>query len=185
MIQNFDESVLIYIQENLRNEVLNPVFKFITSLGDAGWCWIVLAVILLCFKKTRKTALVVAGALILSLIINNIILKNLVARPRPFAEMEDLILLISKPHDYSFPSGHTGSSFAAAYALWKTTPRKYGILAMVLAGLIAFSRLYLGVHYPTDVLGGIITGIIAGLISYIVVSKLWDKKWTAEIEDTL
>lgn len=98
-----------------------------------------------------------------SLVINNLILKNLVARPRPYEMVAGLMPLIPRPADYSFPSGHTGSSFAAAVVLYGQLPKKWGIAALVLAVLISISRLYLGVHYPSDVLAGALIGSMIGL----------------------
>ena len=107
-------------------------------------------------------------ALLLSLLINNIILKNLVARTRPYEMVEGLVPLIGRPRDYSFPSGHTGSSFASAWVLFRKLPAGYGISALVLAGLIGISRLYVGVHYPTDVLFGVLGGIVSGSIAMLM-----------------
>jgi len=100
-----------------------------------------------------------AGALI-----TNVCLKNLVARPRPYEVVEGLVPLIGKPTDYSFPSGHTCASFACALVLYRILPKKYGVPAVILASLIAFSRLYVGVHYPTDVLGGMFVGIFSSCL---------------------
>lgn len=154
--------ILLMIQEHVRNGILTPFFLFITTLGDAGFIWIVSALISLCFKKTRKTGIAVIIALCLSLLINNLILKNLIVRIRPYEVIEGLQILIPKQSDFSFPSGHTGSSFAAAIVFYRCMGKKYGIAAIILAVLIAFSRLYIGVHYPTDVLAGMITGIAIG-----------------------
>lgn len=164
-----DGNILLWIQEYLRNPVLTEIFTRITHLGDLGQIWILLAGILLLFKKTRKTGIAVALALIFSLLITNILLKNIIARTRPYEVIEGLTILIPKQGDYSFPSGHTSASFAAACAIWKNVPKKYGIAALVLAGLIAFSRLYVGVHYPTDVLGGIVAGLVSAYAAKAVI----------------
>lgn len=153
-----DGQILLWIQENLRNDFLTPVIKFITSLGDSGIFWIILTVFLLIYKKTRTTGVLCAMGMIGSAIINNLILKNLVDRIRPYEIVDGLKNIIEKPVDASFPSGHTGVSFAVAVILFWETPKKYGVPALVLAVLISLSRLYVGVHFPTDVLGGMITG---------------------------
>lgn len=158
-----DGNILLWIQEYIRNDVLTPIMRFITTLGDAGAIWIVLALVLLCFKKTRKIGLLVGASLIGSLLVNNIVLKNLIGRIRPYEVISELQILIDKPLEYSFPSGHTGSSFAAGVTLFLCCPKKYGVPALVLAFLIAVSRLYVGVHYPTDVLGGMLTGTLIAL----------------------
>lgn len=162
---NLDGDILLWIQENIRNGILTPIMKLITHLGDAGIFWIVLTLVLLIFKKTRKVGIMSAMALICSLLINNIILKNLFARTRPYEVVDGLTRLIEKQSDYSFPSGHTGSSFAAGVVMFKELPKKFGIPLLILAILISLSRLYVGVHYPTDVLAGVITGTISALIS--------------------
>jgi undecaprenyl-diphosphatase len=171
MISNFiqlEGDFLLFIQEYLRSPFLTPIFKFITSLGDKGAIWIISSVVLLFFKKTRKIGILALVALLFSLIIDNIILKNVVARIRPFEAVEGLNILVHKPSDYSFPSGHTGSSFAAAVIFYKTLPKKYGIPSMVLAVLISISRLYVGVHYPSDVICGAVIGIAIALGVYYV-----------------
>ncbi len=164
MLLNLDGNILLWIQEYLRNDFLTPIMIFVTSLGNAGIIWILITVLLLLSKKTRKVGILSVCALLGSLLINNMILKNLVARVRPYEVVNGLHLLIEKQVDWSFPSGHTGSSFASAVVLYRNLPRKYGVLALVLAALIAFSRLYVGVHYPTDVLVAVITGSVIGII---------------------
>ena len=154
-----DGNFLIFIQENIRNPVLDPVMKVITTLGNGGIIWILLTILLLAFKRTRRIGLMSACALICSLLINNILLKNLAARVRPYNAIEGLIPLVNKPTEFSFPSGHAGSSFASGGVLYRRLPRKYGIPILILAILISFSRLYVGVHYPTDVLAGVLTGL--------------------------
>ncbi|MDD3370047.1 MAG: phosphatase PAP2 family protein [Lachnospiraceae bacterium] len=160
---NIDQSILLWIQDVLRIPVLNPFFVFITNLGNAGAIWLVISVLLLIPKRTRKIGVLSILALIGSLLINNLMLKNLVGRTRPYENIANLQLLVHKASDFSFPSGHTGSSFAAAYVLYKELPKKYGIPAMILAGLIGFSRLYVGIHYPTDVLAGTVLGIFIAI----------------------
>ena len=169
-LSNLDGDILLWIQEIIRNPILTPFFKFITHLGDSGAIWIVISIALLIPKKTRKVGILCITALLGSAIVNNLILKNLVARVRPYEVVNGLNLLIEKQKDLSFPSGHTGASFAVAVIIFQCTKctgkKKYGVLALVLAFLIAFSRLYVGVHYPTDVLAGLLTGT---LISILVV----------------
>lgn len=170
-----DAEILLFIQEYIRNPFLDPIMKWITHLGDSGLIWILLTIGLLLFKKTRKAGIASAFALIFSLMINNFWLKNMIARTRPYEVVENLKLLIEKQSDFSFPSGHSGASFASAFALWKTLPKKWGIAALVLASLIAFTRLYVGVHYPTDVLGGILTGILCGFLAWKLLGILQKK----------
>lgn len=180
MIQQMDVSVLLWIQENLRFDFLTPFWKAVTFLGDSGWFWIALGIGLLLFKRTRKVGMTVLTALIIGALITNVTLKNLVARTRPYVYTTAIQSLLPPQSDFSFPSGHTCASFAAAWVCWKLLPtlsygekggcsgkigKVFGAGALVLAGLIAFSRMYLGVHYPTDILGGLIVGLTAGWLA--------------------
>ncbi len=161
--------------QTIHTPLLDKILAFITSLGNAGIIWIVLAVVLLILPKTRKTGIIVAAALLMDLILCNLILKNLVARVRPYDVNTAIAILIKKPLDFSFPSGHTAASFAAMTALFLAKMKKAWIAALILAVLIAFSRLYFYVHYPTDVLGGAVVGILSGIIGYTIVEKI-DKR---------
>lgn len=164
--------------QNIHTPVLTSVMKVITSLGNGGMIWIILAVILLLLPKTRKTGMVVAAALILDLILCNGLLKNLVARTRPYDIQTTVKILIAKPSDYSFPSGHTAASFAAAMGLYfaKDRDRKLWIPALILSVLIAFSRLYFYVHYPTDVLGGALLGTLCGYLGAMIIEMYESRK---------
>ena len=166
---------LLWLQNNLRGPVLDPVMTAITHLGDGGIFWIIMTVLMLCIPKTRKTGLACAVSMILGLILTNLALKNLVARVRPYELIQGLTILIPKPHDWSFPSGHTTNAFAAAWVMFTMLPRKYGVPALILAILIAFSRMYVGVHYPTDVLGGVIVGCLSAWCARKAVKKLLSK----------
>ena len=158
--------------QTIHTPLLDKILAFITSLGNAGIIWIALAVVLLILPKTRKTGIIVAAALLMDLVLCNLILKNLVARVRPYDVNTAIAILIKKPLDFSFPSGHTAASFAAMTALFLAKMKKAWIAALVLAVLIAFSRLYFYVHYPTDVLGGAVVGILSGIIGYTIVEKI-------------
>ena len=171
-----DGNVLLWIQEYLRNDFLNVIMKIITSLGDAGFVWILFAVIMLFFKKTRKVGIMVGMALIGSIIFNNLILKNLFQRTRPYEVVEGLKNLIGKQSDFSFPSGHTGSSIAAGIVMFKELPKRFGIPALILGILISFSRLYAGVHYPTDVIVGAIMGAVSALLSIKLYNLIANRK---------
>ena len=166
--------------QTIHTPLLDKILAFITSLGNAGIIWIVLAVVLLILPKTRKAGIIVAAALLMDLILCNLILKNLVARVRPYDVNTAIAILIKMPLDFSFPSGHTAASFAAMTALFLAKMKKAWIAALVLAVLIAFSRLYFYVHYPTDVLGGAIVGILSGIIGYAIVEKIDKRRRTAK-----
>ena len=175
-LSQIDGNILLFIQEYLRAEWMTPIWKFITSLGNAGWFWIVLTIILLIPEKTRKIGIASLVSLAIGTIITNVALKNIVARTRPYEVVEGLTLLVGKAHDFSFPSGHSCASFASAFVIFKMMPGKYGISALVLASLIAFSRLYVGIHYPTDVIAGIAIGIISACISLYIMKKREEKQ---------
>ena len=165
--------ILLFIQENIRCSFLTPIMKIASFICDHGEVWILCALILLSIKKTRKCGIALAIALLMSFIINNLILKNVIQRPRPYEVVTGLIPLIDKLSDYSFPSGHTGASFAAAYVIIKSRLPRFGIAAIILAVIIAFSRLYLGVHYPSDVAAGMIIGVSIAFITVKVMSKYY------------
>lgn len=167
---NIELSILDWIQ-TLHMPFLDKIMVFITRLGDAGIIWIVLSIVLLLIPKTRKSGAVMVVALVVDVLLCNIVLKNLVARTRPYDVNTGVHLLVAKLHDYSFPSGHTAASFASVTALYLAGEKKLWKFALVLACLIAISRLYLYVHYPTDVLGGILFGVISGYLGYRKVLK--------------
>lgn len=155
----FELKFLDFIAQHLRCAFLDFLMPKITLLGNAGIFWIILAVALLIPKKTRKAGFAMAIALILGLIFCNMTLKPLVARIRPYDVACIAPYLIEVQHDFSFPSGHTTASFEGAAVVFLYY-KKWGIAALVLAALIAFSRMYLYVHYPTDILGGIVLGVL-------------------------
>ena len=172
---SFDLPILDWIQANMANPFLDFIMPIITLLGDAGIFWIACAVILLFTKKYRKVGLGMGIALLMGLVVCNMILKPSVGRIRPYDFQETLgvtiNLLIEKQHDFSFPSGHTIASFEACTVLL-LGDKKLGIPATLLAILIAFSRLYLYVHYPTDVIASVILGTLFGIIGYLLTHKI-------------
>ena len=167
-------SILDLIQK-LRTPLGDRVMCMITKLGNGGAVWIVLALVLLLIPKTRRSGAVLAAALAVDAVLCNLLLKPLVARVRPFEVNTAVQLLVAKPQDFSFPSGHTAASFASAAALYFAGEKKLWKPVLVLAVLIAFSRLYLYVHYPTDVLGGAVLGSFAGYAGYRIMIRIWKK----------
>lgn len=172
-----DGAVLLWIQEFVRNDVITPLFAAVTSLGDKGFIWILLSLVLLTSKKTREAGMIGICGLLLSLLVINLTLKNLVSRARPFDVIEGLVPLIKRPEDFSFPSGHSASSFAAAGVFVRRLPSWAGIPLFILAVMISLLRLYVGVHYPTDVMAGIAIGW--GL-SYLA-ERIW-AMWQRKLE---
>ncbi len=171
---SFDLPVLDWIQANLKSGFMDTVMPIITMFGDDGIFWIAIAVILLLFPKTRKVGLGMGIAMAIGLLVCNVTLKPLIARTRPYDLQAELgvtiALLTERMHDFSFPSGHTIASFEAATVLLKNS-KKMGIPAMILAVLIAFSRLYLYVHYPTDVIFSVFAGIAFGFLGNALAQK--------------
>ena len=157
----FEFQILDKLQ-TIHTPLLDRFMVAITKLGDAGIVWIILTVILLLIPKTRKSGVYMAVALIADLIICNVILKPIVARIRPYSINQTVQLLVTPLKDYSFPSGHTATSFASVSALYFAGRKRMAAGALIVSVLIAFSRMYLYVHYPTDVLGGMIVGCAAG-----------------------
>ncbi|WP_309568890.1 phosphatase PAP2 family protein [Clostridium estertheticum] len=167
LLQKFDISILLFIKYNMYGIIMDKVMVILSYLGNAGIIWIMIAAILISNKKHRKIGLMALAALILSAILGDEILKNIFKRLRPADTMPTMNLLIERPLSYSFPSGHSMSSFAVAGVLVKYF-KKYVIEIISLASLIAFSRVYLYVHYPTDVLVGAILGLVcSALVIYI------------------
>ena len=176
---SFDLPILDWIAANLWCPVLDVLMPVITLLGDAGIFWIAVAVLFIFTRKYRKIGIGMMFALMMGLVICNICLKPMIARIRPYDFQlqyfaKEIPLLVNGMHDFSFPSGHTIASFEAAVVILLGN-KKLGIPAMILACLIAFSRLYLYVHYPTDVIVSIILGSILALIGWYLAQKVMDK----------
>ena len=177
-INTFDHSILYWIQESLRTEALSPAVKFITHLGDAGLFWILLALALTFFRKTRRVGVTCIISMIIGLVITNLVIKNWAARIRPYDFFNDLSIIIERQKDFSFPSGHTSNSFACAWVIFRMAKKRYGVPALLLAILISLSRLYVGVHYPTDVAAGVVIGIVSAECARLIVRAMRKRfKW--------
>ena len=169
-LYRIDFAINDWIAAHMSCGFLDVFFRIVTFLADAGWFWILLTLTLLCIKRTRRLGLAMAVSLLLSTIVTNLFLKPIIARPRPY-ELRELTIKVPLPGDASFPSGHTTVSFSGAFALfWQN--KKAGAPALVLATLIAFSRLYFYLHFPTDVLGGFVIGLAASLASALLLPRL-------------
>ena len=183
---SFDLPILEWIQANLQSGFMDFIMPIITVFGDAGIFWMVCAALLAIFPKTRRMGLGMGIAMAIGLVVCNMTLKPLVGRIRPYDFIEKVLhqdlsqyieggkLLIHEHSDFSFPSGHTIASFEAAVVMLKNS-KKMGIPAMILAVLISFSRLYLYVHYPTDVIASVILGTIFALIGDAVAKPIAPK----------
>ncbi len=173
--RRFDLPILDWIAEHLWCPFLDAIMPMITHLGDGGIVWIVLALVLLCIPQWRRTGIAMAAALLMGLLVCNLWLKPMIGRLRPFEYQLQcygrvIALLIEAPKDFSFPSGHTIAAFEAATVLLLRN-RKMGLGALVIAALIAFSRLYLYVHFPTDVIASVVLGTGIGLIATFLTNK--------------
>ena len=197
----WDAGILLYIQEYIRSDFLNPIMKVLTHSGDKGILLIVLILALLIIPRTRAIGIMSTISIAIEALLNNVLLKNIIARTRPYDEIEGLVNLVGRQSDYSFPSGHTGAAFAVAGAMLvvalfglpiieKTgeiaredaslTFKLVSVLLIMYATLLAFSRMYVGVHYPTDVLCGLLLGLGTSAMAYLIyqlaIKKLHDKK---------
>lgn len=177
-IQSTDWSILHWIQENLRCGALDALLPKLTLLGEAGAIWIAVAIALLLTKKYRKYGVCLSLALVAGLLLCNVGMKNIVARPRPCWQ-EAIDLLVKNPRDYSFPSGHTWSAVAGAWVATAAN-RRFGYAAIPLAAALAFSRLYLFVHFPSDVLAGALMGALLGLLAAALQKRLAGKPCRCE-----
>ena len=168
---NPDQTILYWIHDNLSCGALDALMPKLTLLGSGGAIWLLAAGVMLCTKKYRRQGVIMLASLAVGVLVGNVCLKNLIARPRPCWLDDSVKLLIASPTDYSFPSGHTLSSVIGATVLTKTN-RKFGWAAIPMAAVIAFSRLYLFVHYPSDILAGAVLGVVIGLAAYRVGMRL-------------
>ncbi len=167
-----DYQILNFIQNNFHNGFTDFLFPIITSMGNAGTVWLIIGVCLVATKKYRRYGILLFVTLAITYSLGEFVIKPIVARPRPFTEFPGRVaLLIPPPRGYSFPSGHAGSSFSAAVVLCHIN-RKFGIPALILAFLIAFSRVFLFVHYPSDVLCGALLGIICAFSTVFAFRRL-------------
>lgn len=164
LIQSIDSSILLYIQEHLRCGLLNAVMIFSSAIGTYGLIWIAAAIAMLLTKKYRYAGILLLICLTVCWAFNDLVFKNLIQRPRPYMTLTELQVLVPLRTDFSFPSGHTSTSFAAAYAITRANGRRWAWVYAV-AALIAGSRIYIGMHYPTDVLGGILFGTLIAAVA--------------------
>lgn len=173
--ESFEFEIMKYVHNLLQNDFMDFFMTAISVIGNGGAVWIVLTLILLSIKKYRRLGLKMTVGLIAGLILGNIVLKNLIARPRPCWIFDNIDMLIAIPKDFSFPSGHTLASFTSAFILL-AEHKRMGVPALIVAILMAFSRMYLFVHFPTDIIGGV---ILSGIICVVVKIFIKEKNATA------
>ncbi len=177
-LNTFEIGILDFIQNTFKCAFLDVFMPFITMFGEDGIFFIAMAVVMLFFKKTRKVGLYIGAALLMGFIVGNLTLKPLLSRMRPYdfnEAFDKASLLVGSLGDKSFPSGHTLAAFEACVVLFLTQRRWIGIPALVLCFLIAASRLYLYVHYPTDVLAGALLGTIFAVLGIKLVDLAFAK----------
>ncbi|GAA0180162.1 phosphatase PAP2 family protein [Clostridium sediminicola] len=176
-LMNFELAVLDKIQDIMGTPFFDNIWLFFTHIGDYGLIWIAITVALLMYPKTRRVGIMCLIALLCGAIVTNGLLKNMVARARPY-NYKDIALLIDEPHDYSFPSGHTTASFAVAFVLLKERLKvnkvNMYIPILIIAILVAFSRMYLYVHFPSDILAAIVIAYFCSVASRYLFMKLND-----------
>lgn len=179
LLFTLDGNILLWIQEHLRGDVLNDLMVWYTHMGDGGLLWLGLSLVLLCFPRTRRAGLLALMALALGGLFTNLLLKPLVDRTRPWLIVNGLYALVGEPDPHSFPSGHTCAAFAAAGVWFRNLPGRWlGAVGLGMAALMGFSRLYVGVHYPSDVLAGALIGLFCAWLALRLAPYLpkWDKK---------
>lgn len=180
IIREIDFMVLEYIREHLRNGFLDNIMPVVTAFGNMGMFWVVVALIISAKRKYRKCSITMMIGMILGVILGNFVVKNIVRRDRPCWINEIGDMLIANPQDFSFPSGHTMSSFIAATILFYYDKR-LGVPSFGVALLIAFSRMYLYVHFPTDIIGGAMLGVGIAIMTVSLTNRyIFDRTKTVQ-----
>ena len=170
-ITGLDVDVLHWIQQNLRGEIGDAIVTFITHLGDLGILWIALCLLLIAIPRTRRAGIATAISLAICFVIVNLILKPMVMRPRPY-DLYSILIPLVREGDFSFPSGHTSAAFACSLVMIRTLPAKIGVPVLALSILIALSRLYVGVHYPSDVIAAFLLALAVSQIVVMVYRRI-------------
>lgn len=176
MFPVWDAELLLWIQEISESPILDRFFVFFTALGDHGYLWIGTGVVLLCFKKTRVSGLLLLVALLCTHLLNNLVLKELINRPRPYEAMDMVRLLLDPQPETSFPSGHSATAFGSAFVLVIREKAWLRWIPFGAAVLMAFSRVYVGVHYPIDIAAGALVGILVAFLVCAVAKVIQDRR---------
>ena len=173
--KQLDEAILLFIQNHIRNPFLSKILVFFTCLGNGGLLEYIPCFLCFVSKKYRKQGIQATVALFIQAVVVNCFIKKIVQRPRPYDVIVGFEHLGKVQMDYSFPSGHTSAAFAVAIVFLLTMPRSIGITAVIVAFAMGFSRIYIGVHYLSDVVGGALIGSVIGILVVYVYKKYWNK----------
>lgn len=190
-LHQFEGSILLFFQNYIRSDILTAFLVPLTHSDAHGELWIVFSLLLISHPKTRKAGWMGLFSLLFCYLLNDGVIKNLVQRPRPWMDFSALSRLVSDPTSFSFPSGHTNSSFAAANAyrlsLTKDEPASRWIvgISFALAVFMGISRMYVGVHYPTDVLGGMLVGLLGSALVCRLLSPMYERRLTKQLKKEL
>ena len=193
IFDSFDMSVFTFLGEQIQSAAMNIVANFITFFGGSEFVipMAVLGLVLCFFKKTRKFGMAVLFAVLVGTLITNLVMKPLFARPRPYVYYADNPLFMSwyefagahVESDKSFPSGHTTAAFELGIAMFLVLNKKYSWIFPVCSVLVGLSRIYLMVHYVTDVLGGVLVGTFAGIMGYLIMKAIMKKLENSKLAD--
>lgn len=190
-----DGNFLIGIQHSLNADWFTAIMRAVSFLSEYGWLWIGLCLTLMAIKKTRRVGIICSASLLFAFIMCNGAVKLSVDRARPWEVIDGVMMLLKDPGDSSFPSGHANSAMATSLALWISTRRdsiaaskdvqaklhKWSFVLLALAFLTGLSRVYLGMHFPSDVIAGWLIGGISAVIVYTIFIKLSKKSGTIDI----
>ena len=192
IFDSFDMSVFTFFGEQIQNATMNIVANFITFFGGSEFVMpmAVLGLVLSFFKRTRKFGMAVLFAVLVGTLLTNVIFKPMFDRPRPYVYYAENPLFMSwyefagahVESDKSFPSGHTTAAFEIGVALFLVLNKKYSWVFPVFSALVGLSRIYLMVHYVTDVLGGVVIGTFAGIMGYVIMTALMKNTKIAEFD---
>jgi len=171
LIQSIDNAILLFIQEHLRSGFVNAVMIFFSAIGTLGLIWIAAGIAMLITKKYRRTGIVLLVCLAATWVLNDLVIKTLIQRPRPYLSLHELSILVPRRNDYSFPSGHTSTSFACAFVMARMNGRRWAWV-YIIAAMIALSRLFVGIHYPSDVLAGALFGTLSAAVISVLALRL-------------
>ena len=171
LIQSIDNTILLFIQDYLRCGFTNAIMIFFSTIGTAGLIWITAGVAMAITKKYRRTGILLLICLAATWLLNDLVVKNLIQRPRPYLALSELKVLVPLRTDFSFPSGHTSTSFACAFVVTRVNGRRW-VWAYLVAAMIALSRLFVGIHYPSDVLAGAVFGTLSAAVVSVLALRL-------------